>query len=324
MEGRAGDGLGAVEQGARLRVEIGVGGTQHLGVAGQGPAFLGPALLRGGGEDEDLLAPGQREGDDLPVGGRAPPLGEAVEVRQVAEGGARAGAAPRHQPGEAGRIRPEEGGTDLRMDAVRAHQHVELQRLARLERQRRVVGVLRHRHPARPEAQRLGPEGRFQRVEQIGAVDRQLRRAVAGFGCGAHRHLRGDLAGVPGPAQPELGAGRSFPQARAEAEAQPVQRMDGVRGQVHIRAEAAIGARLLDDRDRMARRPQRGPEAQTADAAPNDSNAQSRHLAVSRCKSVHIRTKRSEKNKSAQGLLSTLALRWKKPLTGVPDSASLF
>ena len=80
MQRRSRDIVQRVQQLAGVAVEIGIGTAQILGIAGQRPAFLGPILLRQGGEDEDFPPPGQREGHDLLFRHLAPPLGEGVGV----------------------------------------------------------------------------------------------------------------------------------------------------------------------------------------------------------------------------------------------------
>ena len=58
--------LGAgIQQRHRFRVKPFIGAAQLIGIAGQGPAFLGPAFLGCGREDEYLLPQCQREGNDL-------------------------------------------------------------------------------------------------------------------------------------------------------------------------------------------------------------------------------------------------------------------
>ena len=72
-----------IKQGAGVRMERLVVAAQLIGIAGAGPRLFVPAVLGGGGEDEDVFALVQREGDDLALRVRPPPFGERLDVRHV-------------------------------------------------------------------------------------------------------------------------------------------------------------------------------------------------------------------------------------------------
>lgn len=88
-------------------------------------------------------------------------------------------------------------------------------------------------------------QGAFEGVEKIGAVNGELRGAIALFRRRAHRQPRGLLARIPCAADAELRAGRRPAKGLADAEA--VERVDGIGREIDVGADAAEGARPLGD-----------------------------------------------------------------------------
>ena len=77
---------------------------------------------------------------------------------------------------------------------------------------------------------------RFHCFQQIGAVDGQLRRAVGFFRGVAHRQAGCFFAGIPCAADPERGPCGGFAQHLADA--QPIDRVDGIGRQVDVGPDA--------------------------------------------------------------------------------------
>ena len=194
-------GVAGIEQGARLGVVGDVLLAQFVDAAGRGPRFEMPAVLRRGREDEDVLAAIEREGHDLALRIRAPPLGEGAEVRHAGDTLGRHHGAVGHDAGEARALGAEHRGAHGRVDTVGADQHADARAAAVLEVAALTPSLVR-RNGLGPLAQRdaLGREHVRQRGQQVGTVDGELRRTVALFGRVGHFEARGFLAGVVGAA----------------------------------------------------------------------------------------------------------------------------
>jgi hypothetical protein len=114
--------VAGVEQGARLGVVGHVLLAQLVDAARRGPRFEVPGVLRRGREDEDVLAAVQREGDDLALRVRPPPLGEGAQVGHAGHALGGHHGAVGDDAGEARALGAEHGGAHARVDAVGADQ----------------------------------------------------------------------------------------------------------------------------------------------------------------------------------------------------------
>ena len=160
------------------------------------------------------------------------------------------------------------------MDAVGANDHIHRLGAAIRELQRDTgIGVpqrgqaFAERHLRR--AMRLGQCG-----QHIGAVDRDLWRAVFFLGHVRHAKARGFLAGVPVTADAKCRARTALAHGRANVRTQSIERTNGVRCQVDVRADTGKLPGLLIDRDPVAMAAQRNGRCHAADAATDDANMQ--------------------------------------------------
>ncbi|MDT4855969.1 hypothetical protein FQZ97_903430 [compost metagenome] len=180
------------------------------------------------------------------------------------------------------------------MDAIGAHHHVERGFAAVLEPQRHACIVLRERLQPLFELDVFEREVLGQRVDDVGAVDGDLRRAVLFFGDVAHAQARGLLARVPVAADAKGRARTAFANCRARAQA-----VDGahhVGREVDVRAHAREALGLLEHRDVMALLTQSDGGGQSAHAAAGNTDLQTAHglLLQLRCTHCSARTLRAQ------------------------------
>ncbi len=238
-----------VEQRPRLGMEVRIGRAQLRHVARHRPGFMAPIVLRRGGEHELVAAEIEREGDDLARWRRAPPLGESAEVRD------RQRRLGHHRPvsdhaGELRMLGSEQRGAHHRVDAVGADQRIRTVGVAVGEADRHVVGTGGDADGTLAGADDPLRQLRLERGEKVGAVDGELRRAVAFLGGVGHREPRGLLAGIPGAA--DAVGGTRGGGAHRLAHAETVERAHRIGREVDVGADAAEFRRLLEHHDIVA------------------------------------------------------------------------
>ena len=151
------------------------------------------------------------------------------------------------------------------MDAVGADQHIGFDARAVFEPGLGAVAAIGEPDEAVAEMHPLGRETRGDDRQQIGAVDRQVRRAVELF---AERIERGALQGSPVLPAALVAADRAHALAvEPLAEAEPVEDAGRIRSHVDAAADFGQLRRLLVDIDREAGPSQRHSGAEPADAA---------------------------------------------------------
>ena len=141
------------------------------------------------------------------------------------------------------------------MDAIRPDHQIEGFGFVARELNRGTILILDYPGRRVPHSETGSGQFRLERLQQVGTVNGQLRRAVFALCRRAHLDARGFLARVPGSADPVGGLGRRGAQRRTQI--QPVQRMNGVGGQVDIRPDAGEPLGLFENAHVMAHAAQR-------------------------------------------------------------------
>src|SRR6185503_5899217 len=186
----------------------------------------------------------------------------------------RCDAAPSHVAGELRAVRAEQSLAHARMHPVRADENVAARRGAAFQLERDAIVVLGKAGAARAEVDGIGlerPDRARQDLQEIGPVDREVRKAVALDRLRAEVEQLPRLARAP---QADLLALR-LARERLEfiAHAERVEHARAVGGQLHARADLAQLVRLLVDLDvgAQAQQGQRGGEPADAGACYQDT-----------------------------------------------------
>ncbi|MNF82947.1 hypothetical protein D3C84_652590 [compost metagenome] len=235
-----------------------------------------PAVLSGGGEDENVPALIQRKGHDLALRGRPPPFGERLNVGHMRDAVGRHNGAIGDHSGKTWLLITEQRIAHHRMDAVSADQQIGEVAAAILEVQFDTVGGLQHALGALGKLHLFLREDIGQCGQQVGAVDGQLRRAVFLFGGIGHFQARGFHAAVPHPADPV--SGTSSGNTHCWTDTQAIQGMHGVRCQVDVGSDPQKGFGLFENGDVMADTVQGNGGGQSTDPGAGNGDIQRRHV----------------------------------------------